>query len=544
MATPYVGIYASSYPTYYTTSTTTPPARVLVPAAAHYWNSGGVERPSGGQIIREALAVLKVDAAGSSSVTVTAFNTGGGGILLLDGERSLGVLEPASQPTEYTYSGLSGGVLTCVFGAQQRSYEEGDVQGAGITRFAFPEGQGGWFIAPAQARMAVVVVGDSISNGSGSSAPQRLGWTALLRDGLARTTYVTGYGSAQGVVAGADANWPDLRRRIAASLAGAERQVIVWALGSNDAMGARGPGACTLDAYMASFRAFLDNTERDFPGVYRLVVTPVYRRGESTVDNGFGWRLPALRAAETASAGGRPRTLVLDGYALCADADISQDGAHPLDQGHAKIAAGALDGISRVLGGETTPAPSPAPVATDELLAWVPYPNSGSAVSGSVAYQAAQSNGGDQWGGGLNSAQRFTYPTGSAVVTLSAPAQQINRALGVYGGTLFGAANMQQTGDYRTIRHAWYWDGIYVRVFELGTLLYQGSLPEGPVTFAIELRASGISYLLNGSAIALSTPSSIGIPSGEFGAAAALSTPGDPSGSGSHVSGARIKVQL
>jgi lysophospholipase L1-like esterase len=709
---------------------------VLVPVTANFWNNGGIERTSGGQTIHAALSMLKVNLNGASSATITAFNTGAGGILVLDGTAVVGSIGGNGSPQDFAFNNLSGGTLTCIFGAQQRSYEIGEVQGSGITKVTLPNGFAGNFIAPQQATTAIVIIGDSISNGSGASVPQQKGWTTLLRNNT-QTTYVTGYGSAQGLVAGAQGNWPTLRDVITKSLAGATNKLIIWACGSNDALGAQGPGACSLADYMVSFNAFLANSQADFPTVPRLIFTPIYRQGEATTNNGYGWKLQDLRDAETQAASGKPLTTVLDGYPIIKDPDLS-DTAHPNDIGHQKIANYIQPVIDAILGnadilspatnltavpwvvqpntalqsngtiavktssnpqnsfdgggvapklfgttagagekgrvhidtsivvrgatkwgsvtvGVNTQLPNwsatengfgivyrtigPAFYYDDEKFGLIEYgaalpfvtkkwtdyatnpdldivvtesrikfyvngklfytatsftvnfplyiavvlataadgtypasqakvtyqgvnlidpptgggvsgpagaviwhtpPANGGAIdaSGNIIYQnTAPSTGpnGDLWGGGFNSKGGFVYPTGNDEVTVTAPAQVINRQLGSGGGVVWGVSNNEQKGDYRTQRHAWYWDGSVVRVFELGVKLFEAALPVGNPDFAIKFTATSITYYLNGSPVALQTASTIGLPSGNFWVTAALSTPGDASGSGSTV---------
>ncbi len=512
----------------FTVLSSTPVAVEIMPTAVNYWYGGGIQRPSSGSTLSAALANLVVSLNGNTSVTIENTNTGSGNILAMNGATVLGNLTTGSA----TLNGLDGSkLLTLLFGAQQRSFEQGEVQGCAISKITAGSTAGINFINPAPMAIGGPVVGNSISNGSGATTPQLEGWVALARAAGYGLTAL-GYGSAQGVVAGAQSNWPALKAWITASLAGVTKKVIIWTLGSNDALGAQGPGACSLADYMVSFRAFLNNCAADFPGIPVLVVSPIYRQNEATTNNGYGWHLQDLRDAAQAECVNRTDVFYLDGANLVDPSKLA-DPAHPTTAGHLDLWNGIKPALDNAL------------VATppETAVIWGKA-NNGAAVGPGIVYQAAPPA--PLFGGGVNGSQGFIYPTQAGErVVIHARNQVIDRSLGVNGGTVFGITNTEQGGNFRDIRHCWYWDGTFIRVFEQtqSAPLYEASLPAGDPSFAIAFEYNKIEYILNGQIIALDTPSTIGIPAGLFWPVGSLATPGNVQGSGSHISSATIAAK-
>lgn len=484
----------------------TPPTQfnLLVPITADYWYNSSIARPSSGRTIHAALSVLKINLNGATTVAINAVNTGGGSMLVLDGATVKGSMDTGT----YTFTGLSGGTLTTIAGAQQRSYEEGEVGGSDVLNITLGNEVLGNFIAPAQATTAIVVIGDSISNGSGASQPQLTGWTAKLRDANTRATYVTGYGSSQGVVIGAQANWTNLKAQISAALAGATNKVIVWALGSNDAMGAHSPGACTLADYMTSFNAFLANTEAEFPDISRIIFTPIYRRGEATVVNGFGWHMQDLRDAEVAAVYNKHKTYLLDGLPVCLDSDIGGDGAHPVDSGHQKIATAVATAVDSVIAGvyvQPVPIVTPPVVVTPPTgisvtnrgVEWVTLVNA--SVSGNRVYKTGLNIGWDS--NAVASCSMSTTPGAGekARVSVSNITVPVSNSPD-YPAAFIGLTNTIITDplSYVTIKHGLYWNTSIIRVFENGVFKTSAPKPNTPFSVAVVATDSFVSYEVDG----------------------------------------------
>jgi lysophospholipase L1-like esterase len=184
-------------------------------------------------------------------------------------------------------------------------------------------------IAPAPRGPAWVVYGDSIVQGWSVTAAGRA-WPSLVADALGLDLVNLGFaGAARGELAAAEV--------VAASQAAA----VALAWGTNCY------STVPLDAagVAASMRRFLTAVRQGLPDAPVVVLSPILRPDAELMPNRSGATHSELRAAiesavlDFAAARGDARLTLVPGRDLVPAADLASDRIHPLDAGHARLAA-------------------------------------------------------------------------------------------------------------------------------------------------------------------------------------------------------------
>lgn len=183
----------------------------------------------------------------------------------------------------------------------------------------------------------MVVVGDSISVGDGTSNSSRYGWVIKLRDALRATNWsITsgGWGAGNSVsMLPNDTKQQEMADRAISEFAGATgRKVMLWQLGTNDY------GYVYIDPPVAAARAgsVWDKMYAQDPTIEVILITPIIRENENNT-NTFGHILQDYRDSLITEASTRAFVTAYDGKAVLTLADLS-DGLHPNEAGHQKFA--------------------------------------------------------------------------------------------------------------------------------------------------------------------------------------------------------------
>jgi len=184
-------------------------------------------------------------------------------------------------------------------------------------------------VAPAPRGPAWVVYGDSITQGWSVTEAGRA-WPSLVANALGLDLVNLGFaGAARGELPAADA------------VAGSQAAAVALAWGTN----------CystvpTDAAHIAeTMRLFLTAVRQGLPDVPVVVVSPIVRPDAELTPNRFGATHAQLRAAIEsavlgfAAAHGDGRLVLVPGGDLVSAADLAGDRIHPLDAGHARLAA-------------------------------------------------------------------------------------------------------------------------------------------------------------------------------------------------------------
>jgi lysophospholipase L1-like esterase len=184
-------------------------------------------------------------------------------------------------------------------------------------------------VAPAPRGPAWVVYGDSIAQGWSVTEAGRA-WPSLVADALGLDLVNLGFaGAARGELPAAHA------------VAGSQAAAVALAWGTN----------CystvpTDAAHLAeTVRLFLTVVRQGLPDVPVVVVSPIVRPDAELIPNRFGATHARLRAAiesavlDFAAAHGDGQLVLVRGRDLVPAADLAGDRIHPLDAGHARLAA-------------------------------------------------------------------------------------------------------------------------------------------------------------------------------------------------------------
>lgn len=184
-------------------------------------------------------------------------------------------------------------------------------------------------VAPAPRGPAWVVYGDSIAQGWSVSEAGRA-WPSLVAEALGLDLVNLGFaGAARGELPAADV------------VAGSQAAAVALAWGTN----------CystvpTDAAHLAgTVRLFLTAVRQGLPDVPVVVVSPVLRPDAEQWPNRFGATHAQLRTAiesavlDFAAARGDGRLTLVPGRDLVPASELADDRIHPLDAGHARLAA-------------------------------------------------------------------------------------------------------------------------------------------------------------------------------------------------------------
>jgi len=184
-------------------------------------------------------------------------------------------------------------------------------------------------VAPAPRGPAWVVYGDSIAQGWSVAAAGRA-WPSLVADALGLDLVNLGFaGAARGELPAANV------------VAGSQAAAVALAWGTNCY------STVPTDAVhiAETMRLFLTAVRQGLPDVPVVVVSPIVRPDAELTPNRFGATHAQLRAAIEsavlgfAAAHGDDRLLLVPGRELVPAADLASDRIHPLDAGHARLAA-------------------------------------------------------------------------------------------------------------------------------------------------------------------------------------------------------------
>jgi lysophospholipase L1-like esterase len=184
-------------------------------------------------------------------------------------------------------------------------------------------------VVPAPRGPAWVVYGDSITQGWSVTEPGRA-WPSLVADALGLDLVNLGFaGAARGELPAADV------------VAGSQAAAVALAWGTN--CYSTVPSDATHIA--ETMRLFLAAVRQGLPDVPVVVVSPIVRPDAELTPNRFGATHAQLRAAiesavlDFAAARGDGRLALVPGRELVPAADLADDRVHPLDAGHARLAA-------------------------------------------------------------------------------------------------------------------------------------------------------------------------------------------------------------
>lgn len=186
----------------------------------------------------------------------------------------------------------------------------------------------------------LLIYGDSIAEGDGSTAPPRDGWAQLVRTarGESKSTMLEAWGARRMYD---DCDTAPHRQTFVNRLASYNPTAIWLAIGTNDF------------GYVASWNAedfgtayadLLDKLIATIPGVVIYAQSPTYRDNDNTA-NSFGDDLPDYRAAIATACAGKTGVTYVNGFDILVTGDLD-DGVHPSTAGHAKYAAYVNDVLS------------------------------------------------------------------------------------------------------------------------------------------------------------------------------------------------------
>ena len=183
----------------------------------------------------------------------------------------------------------------------------------------------------------VINVGDSISIGDGTSNNSRYGYNVLLRKSMTTTDFICdGWGGEF-----ADNHFKTLQNRIDAANRykldfdkRTGRKIILFTLGTND-YGAR--NVTPVEFYNKVLTAFNKIIEV-IPTIEIIIVSPVVRGNETTLNNGGAYILDDFRAKLQEIATATAGVTYYEGKNILTLSDLNGDQLHPTESGHAKMA--------------------------------------------------------------------------------------------------------------------------------------------------------------------------------------------------------------
>lgn len=330
-----------------TTAAGTTPT-TITPATADYGQNGGLSSAStqpgrnstlsGSRAALSTLYYSTTDPQPTISVQTGMHDFGTGYVAVFNGLNLVGTYAPSQDGVAQTFqlpalSGSAPYALTVVGGNQQRSYEQGDIRGTELVSITARAGYAISKVAPVKKSELIIWFGDSISGGSGSSLPQNKSAAALLRQmGVDVTLY--GYGSAQAYVMMDPANYPAVQAFVQAAQTGYAAVRFVFTPGTNDYHGGvNGSGNVAPSVLASRYADFVAYVQSLNTSASTTVITPL-RRTDTEAANNLGFTMPQYRAAILAAI-----PTAIDGANVVSVNNISGDGVHPTDAGHAELAA-------------------------------------------------------------------------------------------------------------------------------------------------------------------------------------------------------------
>ncbi len=274
------------------------------------------------------------------------------------------------------YRGEGAGITFSVWRGGHKVCEEEAVLGDGMVRLALgpddpnrpatvylPEGMQpvvlsvnpvGGDIQPAPPLPRWLAYGDSMTQGWIASSPSQA-WTAITARKVGLDLVNLGYaGAARGEIVSAE------------HLAELPAEVVTIAMGAN--CWTRVPHSVSMVS--ANLDAFLDIVRAGHPGVPIVVISPLLRPDAERVSNRLGSTLGDIRATIEAVVHGRmgrdDRLTLIEGATVIGEEHL-EDGLHPGDEGHRRIAA-AVTKVLAASFGHAGPAGIPALYPEDEAV--------------------------------------------------------------------------------------------------------------------------------------------------------------------------------
>ncbi len=307
------------------------------------------DKPAGAYYRRSAFAVTKVN-TDASSLSVNFYSPLAGGNSQFVPDATISVYNENWVFVDSIVPSVTGALQTKTVALNGSGVRDFYLVESGNTIYGFSEFSGTYIQSIdavdgflgirtiPKSSNRIILVGDSIAIGDGSTLNSRDGWAVVLRNltrALDWSITLDGWGAAYtNQIAGNATDQQAMADRAIAEFSGATgRKVILWTLGTNDFVYVVGdPTVVATNAACVWDKAYAQDN-----GIEVMLITPIWTSYQNTVNSG-DWVLQDYRDALTAAAVSRPFVTAYDGESILIEADFTADGVHPNNAGHQKLA--------------------------------------------------------------------------------------------------------------------------------------------------------------------------------------------------------------